>query len=67
MVNFYPNPVLYMPFSRSLRSCEKGEGDGFCIFGRLRRPKMQKNIFFGDFLLCDMHNLFLPVYDLHVT
>ena len=26
MVNFYPNPVLHMPFSRSLRSREKGEG-----------------------------------------
>ena len=65
MVNFYPNAVLHMPFSRSLRSCEKG--GWFLHFWAAKPPKNAKTIFFGDFLLRDAHNPTLALYYLHVT
>jgi len=42
MVNFYSNPVLCMPFSRSLRSRGKGERGMVFAFWAAKPPKMQK-------------------------
>ena len=66
MVNFYPNPVWHMPFSRERSERERG-GRCFLHFWEASPPKNAKNIFFEDFLLCGMYKTILPLYYLHVT
>jgi len=48
MANFYSNPVLHMPFSRSLRSREKG-GMFFAFLGGEAAQKCKKHFFRGFF------------------